>query len=211
MTDVIHRHRAGVALLACLTTAASLTACGPGSPEAGQPNTAPPWKSISASTSASASPPGSASPPASAGPTTAPQRPNTAVGLSLSAGESFVRYYVNLMNYASTTGDIAPLMSVTATNCKQCKGFADYVAKVNAANGGLSGDYFERVDDVPDLFRGDGGRLGGYAAVTIGAYTSKDSPSAKPATSTVQKYKREFTLVAQKGSWAMAATALVSQ
>ncbi|MET9314472.1 DUF6318 family protein [Kribbella sp. NPDC003505] len=199
-----HRNRPTIALLACLATATLLTSCTQESPEAGRPNTAP--SSASTSEAATTAPPAS-----STTPTGVPQRPTAAAGLSLTAGEAFVRYYVSLMNYASTTGDIAPLMSVTTTNCKQCKGFADYVAKVNAANGGLTGDYLERVDDVPDLFRGEGGRLGGYAAVTIGAYTSKDSPSAKPVTSTVRKYRREFTLLAQQGSWVMAATSLVSQ
>jgi hypothetical protein len=203
---VTPRNRRTLNFLTCLATGTLLAACGQGSPEAGHPNTAPPSASTSETTPATTTPPA-----ASTSPTGVPQRPAAAVGLSLSAAEGFVRYYVSLMNYASTTGDTAPLMSATATTCKQCKGFADYVAKVNAANGGLTGDYFERVDDVPDLFRGDGGRLGGYAAVTIGAYTSKDSPSAKPVTSAVTKYKREFTLVPQQGSWAMAATALVSQ
>jgi hypothetical protein len=75
----------------------------------------------------------------------------------------------------------------------------------------LSGDYIERVTDVPDLFRGDSGRLGGYAAVTIGAYTSKDSPSAKPVMSNVRNYKREFTLSPQQGSWVMYEMKLVAR
>lgn len=122
-----------------------------------------------------------------------------------------MRYYVSLMNYASTTGDVAPMMSATTTACKQCKAYANYVAKVNAANGGLTGDYFERVNDVPDLFRGDGGPVGGYALVTIGTYTSKDSPSAKSVANTAQKYKRDFTLLNQRGSWTMAAMSLVAE
>ncbi|WP_420488541.1 DUF6318 family protein [Kribbella solani] len=159
------------------------------------------------------SPTGSATPgsPGSGTPGTAPQRPKTATGLSLSAGEAFVRYYVSLLNYASTTGDSEPMMSAATGECSQCKLYADYVSKVNAANGGLTGDYFERVNDVPDLFRGEGGLLGGHATVTIGAYTSKDSPSAKPVTSMVRKYKREFTLSPQQGSWVMSAMRLVPQ
>ncbi|WP_307863744.1 DUF6318 family protein [Kribbella aluminosa] len=200
-----HRNRPTQALLACLATTTLLAACTNGSPEAGQPNTAPP--STSSATSQATSSPSATS----ATPTGAPQRPKAATGLSLSAAESFVRYYVDLLNYASTTGDVAPMKSATSPACSQCKLYADYVSKVNAANGGLAGDYLERVNDVPDLFRGDGGRVGGYAAVTIGAYTSKDSPSAKPVTSTVRKYKREFTLSAVNGSWTMSAMSLVPQ
>jgi hypothetical protein len=122
-----------------------------------------------------------------------------------------VKYYVSLMNYASTTGDIGPMLAASDAGCRQCKVYSGYVKKVNAANGGLSGDYFERVTDVPDLFRADGGRLGGYAAVTIGAYTSKDSPSAKPVTSTVRKYKREFALLPRQGAWVMYEMELIPQ
>jgi hypothetical protein len=122
-----------------------------------------------------------------------------------------VRYYVELLNYASATGDTQPLLSASDSGCRQCKVYANYVGRVNAANGGLSGDYTERVKDVPDLFRGDSGRLGGYAAVTIGAYTSKDSPTAKPVTSTVRSYKREFTLSPQGGAWVMYEMELVEQ
>ncbi|WP_337590429.1 DUF6318 family protein [Kribbella soli] len=201
-----HRNGRPGALLACLVTITLLTSCGQEGPEAGSPNAAPP----SVSTSRNAPQTTSLPTPST---TTADvlQRPSAAVGLSLSAGGAFVRYYVSLMNYASKTGDVAPMMSVTATICKQCKAYANYVAKVNAANGGLTGEYFERVNDVPDLFRGEGGRVGGYALVTIGAYTSKDTPSAKPVTSTAQKYKREFTLIDQQGSWTMAAMSLVAQ
>lgn len=198
-----HRNRPTKTILACLATTTLLTACTQGSPEAGHPNTAAPSTSTSPTTTSSSAP------ASSVAPTSAPQRPQSATGLTLSAAESFVRYYVSLLNYASTTGDVGPMTAATAPSCHQCKLYSDYVTKVNAANGGLTGDYFERVDDVPDLFRGDGGRVGGYAAVTIGAYTSKDSPSAKPVTSTATKYKRQFTLTAKQGSWVMAAMQLV--
>jgi hypothetical protein len=107
-----------------------------------------------------------------------------------------------LLNYASTTGDVKPLLAASDSGCRNCKSYATYVGRVNAANGGLSGDYVERVKDIPDLFRGAGGRVGGYAMVTIGGYTSKE-PGAKPVTSTVLSYKREFALSPQRGNWVM--------
>lgn len=198
-----HRNRPTFALLACLAATTFLTACTTASPEAGRPNTAAP-------TTEATSAPASASSAPSASPSGPPQRPKAATGLSLSAGEAFVRYYVGLMNYASTTGDVTPMRSASDAGCHLCNAYSDYVHKVNAANGGLKGDYFERVTDVPDLFRGDSGRLGGYAAVTIGSYTSNDA-SGKPVTSEVRKYKREFTLSPSHGAWVMYEMKLVPQ
>ncbi|MFI5712791.1 DUF6318 family protein [Kribbella sp. NPDC051620] len=203
------RNRQATALtLACLC-AAILTSCNNKSPEAGQPNTAPPG---SGPTSSATSTPTAGNPTQiTSTPSAAPERPKAAEGLTLPAAEAFVRHYVELMNYASATGDTPPLLSASDSGCRQCRIYADYVKKVNAANGGLSGDFSERVDDIPDLFRGENGRLGGYAKVTVGAYTSKDSPTAKPVTSTVRKYKREFTLAPQQGAWVMYEMDLVPQ
>jgi hypothetical protein len=122
-----------------------------------------------------------------------------------------VHYYVDLLNYASTTGDTEPLLTASDSGCRQCRAYADYVKRVNAANGGLSGDYFERVKDVPELFKGESGRLGGSAQVTIGGYTSKESPTAKPVTSTSESYKREFALAPRQGAWVMYEMKLVEQ
>ena len=184
---------------ACLLGA--LTACTTPSPNAGHPETTPP--STPATTPTASTPPTPATAP--------PTRPAAGTGLTLAAADSFVRYYVDLLNYASKTGDTQPLLSASESGCRQCKVYADYVTRVNAANGGLSGDYFERVKDIPELFRGDGGRVGGSALVTIGGYTSKESPSAKPVTSAAQSYKREFTLAPQQNEWVMYEMKLVRQ
>lgn len=45
----------------------------------------------------------------------------------------------------------------------------------------------------------------------IGAYTSRDSPTAKPVTSTERSYKREFTLASRNGVWVMYEMELVAQ
>lgn len=198
--------RAAAQTLAYLCATAALAACSPDSLEAGNPNTAPPISSSSAPQTQ----PGSAT-SASSAPSTPPERPEPAVGLTLAAADAFVRYYIQLLNYTSATGDTQPLLSASDDGCRQCKVYADYVRRVNAANGGLSGDYLERITDIPDLFRGKSGRLGGYASVTIGGYTTKESPSAKPVTSTAQSYKREFTLSPQQKMWVMYEMKLVEQ
>ncbi|WP_371406973.1 DUF6318 family protein [Kribbella sp. NBC_00662] len=130
-------------------------------------------------------------------------RPAAANGLSLAAAEAFIRHYIDLMNYASQTGDGAPLLAASDAGCVGCKQYADFAKKVNGSNGGLSGDYLERVTEVSELIRGTAGRLRGSAAVTVGVYTTQTSPSAKPATSKAAKYTEQVALSPSKGNWVM--------
>jgi hypothetical protein len=197
---VTHHNGPTTTLLACLSTTALLASCSQGSPKAGQPNTAPPTASTSGSPQSS----GSTTAAASSTPAAPPSRPTAAAGLSLAAGEAFVRYYVDLMNYASQTGDGAPLLAESEAGCEGCKHYADFAAKLNAANGGLSGDYFERVAEVTGLTRGsNSNRLFGSAATTIGSYTTKNSPTAKPVTSKPRSYTEKVALFPSNGNWVM--------
>jgi hypothetical protein len=196
---VTHRNRPAKALLACLATTTLLTACTKGSPEAGHPNTSPPPTSTPPASTSTGTP----TQPSSAATTAPPTRPAAAKGLTLAAADQFVRYYSNLLNYASATGDTAPMLSVSEKGCENCKSYANFVAKANAANGLLQGDYLEKITDVPELYRGESGRIGGSAMVAIGAYTSRESKNASPINLKAAKYKREFALSPQGGSWIM--------
>jgi hypothetical protein len=206
VTLVTTRNRPTALLSACLGTLL-LTACTSGSPEAGHPNTAPP---STPTTPTSGPGTATASKPTSA-PSGPPERPATAQGLSLAAAEQFVRYYSDLMNYASDTGDTTPLLSASEAGCENCKVYADFVKKSNAANGLLTGDYREHLTEVSELVRGQGGRLGGSASVSVGAYVSRETATASPVTSKATKYTREFALSPQSGSWVMYEMKLVKQ
>ena len=177
--------------LACLATLA-LPACSPGSPDAGQPDT-----------SATSSAPSASSTPSTAAPTGPPERPSAATGLTLASAEAFVRYYSDLKNYASDTGDSTALLSASEAGCENCKAYADFVKKSNAANGLLTGDYHERLKEVSELVRGQNGRLGGSAIVSVGQYVSRQTPTATPFTSKPKTYTRELALSPQSGSWVM--------
>lgn len=108
------------------------------------------------------------------------------------------------MNYASQTGDGAPLLAESEAGCEGCQQYADIARKINAADGGLSGDYFERVTKVTGLTRGRGSnRLFGSAAVTIGSYTTKDSPTAEPVTTKPRRYTEKVALSPSNGNWVM--------
>ncbi|WP_350278965.1 DUF6318 family protein [Kribbella sp. HUAS MG21] len=194
-----HRNRPTITLLACLTTAASLTACGPASPEAGQPNTAPP--SASSSSSPATTPGAPASSPASTG--GPPARPAAAHGLTLAAAEAFYRYYIDLKNYAAATGDTAALLAASETGCEGCSDYASYVAKVNVANGGISGDYRERIKEITQLNRGSTGRVGGSAVIAVGNFTTKNSPTSSPIISKPAEYTDTIALSAKGQDWVM--------
>lgn len=188
------RNKLTATITASLLTTA-LAACSNSSPEAGRPDaTAPP--------TASSTPPATSSTP-TASPTAAPERPSSANGLTLAAAEEFVQYYSSLLNYASDTGDAVPLLGESDAGCENCKAYADFVKKSNAANGLLKGDYREKVDDVAELVRGATGRLGGSATVQVGQYVSRQTPSATPFTSKPAKYRREFALSAREQRWVM--------
>lgn len=198
-------------LLACLAAAALLTACGQGSPEAGRPNTAPPTQSSEPSTTSSSdrstSRPHSAATSSSsttAGvPTVEPTRPQPAAGSSLAAGEAFIGYYVDLLNYSYATGDPAPLLAESDKGCIGCKGIADYVRKINVKNGTLEGDYRDHLVDVKEIFRGGSGRLGGSAILKSGTYTERTSPGASPVPQEGSTGTMEFTLSPSGGNWVM--------
>ncbi len=108
------------------------------------------------------------------------------------------------MNYASQTGDGAPLLAESEGGCEGCKQYAEIAAKVNAANGTLSGNYFERVAQVTGLTRGSNSdRLFGSTAVTIGSYTTKNSRTAKPVASKSRSYTEKVALSPSNGNWVM--------
>lgn len=195
-TTVTHRNRpAALLALACLATPL-LTACSSPSPEAGHPDTAPPTP-----TSTTSQP---TSPASTTGPgTTPPARPAAAAGSTLAAGEAFIGYYVDLLNYAYTTGDPEPFLAESDKGCEGCQGLADYVRKINGKNGGLKGDYKNTLLDVKEISRGDAGRLGGSAAIKSGTYEERATPGASPIPQTGRTGSMEFALSSSAGNWLM--------
>lgn len=67
-----------------------------------------------------------------------PRLPDKAVGTSVAAAESFVRHYVDLLNYAMNTGDTREFDRASLPSCDGC---ADYTAMIEKAY--QRGGYFE--------------------------------------------------------------------
>ncbi|MGC4940186.1 DUF6318 family protein [Kribbella sp. DT2] len=179
-----------------LTTA--VAACSNGSPEAGRPDTSPPPSTVD--TTPTPTSPGSGT---NAVPSAPPSRPAPASGSGLAAGEAFIAYYVDLLNYSYATGDPTPFMTASEKGCLGCQGIADYARKVNVKNGGIKGNYKDKLIAVKEIYRGASGRLGGSATIRSGTYEERLTPSASPVQQTSSDGTMEFTLSTSSGDWVM--------
>ncbi|MGC4940188.1 DUF6318 family protein [Kribbella sp. DT2] len=191
------RNRLTAITTGCLL-AAALTACSEGSPEAGRPDTTTP-----PSPSSPEAPPSNTSSPTVGAPSSPPPRPTPAAGSTLAAGEAFIAYYVSLLNYSYATGDPKPFMAESDQGCLGCKALAGYVQKVNARNGGLTGDYGDKLQAVKEIYRGEAGKVGGSATLKSGDFVERANPSASPVTKKSATGMLEFTLAPSGGNWVM--------
>lgn len=195
------RNRPRPLLLACLATTTLLTACTTDSPEAGRPNTNPPTTVPTSASPSTTESSGTTAPSTVA--STPPARPATAVGASLAAGEAFIGYYVDLLNYSYATGAPDAFLSESDKGCVGCQGLADYVRKTNAKNGGLQGDYRDQLVSVKEIYRGKSGRVGGSATIKTGNYQERTTPGASPIPQPAGSGTMEFTLSPSGGNWVM--------
>ncbi|WBQ04606.1 DUF6318 family protein [Kribbella sp. CA-293567] len=198
---MITRNRQTRALISACLCAALLTACNNDSPEAGRPNTAPPSQTATPTQTSAAPSTGSTS--SATSPTSAPTRPPAAVGSSLAAGEAFIAYYIELLNYSYITGDPAPFLSESEKDCIACKGLADYARQTNAKNGGLQGDFKDQLIEVKEIYKDKAGRLGGLASLKTGTYQERATPGAPVTPQAASTGAMDFTLSSSAGNWVM--------
>ncbi|MFC5266796.1 DUF6318 family protein [Kribbella qitaiheensis] len=138
-----------------------------------------------------------------------PTRPAPAAGATLAAGEAFLKYYVDLLNYAYTTGDPEPFLTQSDKDCEGCQGLADYVRKINGKNGGLRGDYKNTLLDLNEISRSEDGHLRGTAAIKSGTYEEVATPGASPLQQAGRTGTMEFALSPSPSSdWIMFEMAL---
>jgi hypothetical protein len=101
-------------LVRWLTTGALLAALVAGCGGESSPTPAPPASQVSSA----GTPTQSAQPTA---PATPPAEPAEVHGSNRAAAASFVRYYIKLINYAGTSGDVAKLRQSSSRHCVSCK------------------------------------------------------------------------------------------
>ena len=84
--------------------------------------------------------------PSSSPAATPPTIPAEAQGTSKKSAKAFVRYYVDAINFATTTGNTRGVRSDTLSRCASCVALLDKIDAVYAAGGRFSGDGWTILD-----------------------------------------------------------------
>ena len=174
-----------VRLLAAVAGAALLAASGCTSE--GAPEPAPlPTESASPSDTASPSP-------------TAPTLPPEAEGTSPAAAKAFARHYVDLVNYASNTGDVARLKEARQARCEVCRGIETGIADIYLGGGRLEGDGWTvtSTEVLPTPGRG----LVAALSLRIASERRYESGDADPTVSKPTKGLLDVHLEPRNGAW----------
>ena len=86
-----------------------------------------PLPSVTASSSSAATP-------------SAPAMPAEAKGTSAASAKAFVRYWIETLNFAGSSGATARLREASTPECAACTGIAEFIDRVYTRGGSISGD-----------------------------------------------------------------------
>lgn len=177
-------------LAAVLTTALLTTACD-------NTTTTPP----ATSPTTAASTPAPSTPPK---PTVAePVLPAAAKGITVSSADAFARFYLQVIDYATATGQVGLLNRSSDKGCISCGQLSKLYGSIYKAGGSVTGDF--RSNNVAI----SGVRLTGTKAAvvtlrsTAGRHIVKHSATAKPTTYTGETATWTLTLANASGQWVM--------
>ena len=152
----------------------------------------------SSATTASATPSETAS--ASGSAAAAPSMPAGARGTSAASAEVFARHYVDLINYASRTGNTRELLAASADKCKSCAAISSLVNGIYSKGGAIRSDGWKvtrltRVSDRPAQ------RPAMNLDVTQSAEIVIADKGAKPKRFKGGRQPMTMYLVTSEGSW----------
>ncbi|MEV7396646.1 DUF6318 family protein [Aeromicrobium sp. NPDC092404] len=114
----------------------------------------------------------------SAAPTSAPPTmPAQAEEDTPEGAAAFVKHYIDVFNYAASTGDVEELSSLSSPNCKGCQRYIKLYRDTYAA-GGYFRDSDWRLSDLQLRRAGDSSTLFGTVTSPPGTYrrTSAETP-----------------------------------
>jgi hypothetical protein len=133
----------------------------------------------------------------------APVMPEAAKANTKAGAIAFVRYYVAVQNYASTSGDTTALKSVASPACESCGTIADLIDKTYRRGGHIEGQGWTVLDARPARINTGQANLEYVdVALRIDAQAIYASPSASPSTFTGNPRRlMTFGLSRGEGGW----------
>jgi len=178
-------HLAGASLAAALALASCTSEASP------VDNLSP------SSTHATTSPPEPSDPPDAV---SEPAVPKQATRLTPAGARAFVDFYVELINYARTTGKAAPLLD-HAAHCQGCSNFADLYKRTYDAGGYFEGAGWSIRTAVPYRYE-----KGSYQVLTVidvapGTYRPSDGEAVENLEKNGLQFR--FVVVPQGDAWSM--------
>lgn len=76
----------------------------------------------------------------------APALPEAATANTKAGAIAFVQHYVEVQNYASSSGDTQPLKTLATKECDSCRGITSVIDRVYRAQGRIEGDGWEIIE-----------------------------------------------------------------
>jgi hypothetical protein len=143
----------------------------------------------------------SPSPSESASPTPKPPAmPAAAEGTSPAAAKAFVLHWVEALNYASATGDTAPVRAISAPACSSCEASFSRITQVYGAGGHITSEgwHVRSMQLVP-------GQPSTHPMVDVGVRLSPqvvvEERGAEPQDFDGGRLPMTFTLTWDSGKW----------
>lgn len=165
---------------------------------------------------ASPSPSAQPTPPASASPNPTPSTPSTnqntppptvpavaTSGLTVTAAEAFVRFYLAAVDHLVATGDGSVVRQWADKGCEACTGLLTTYESTYKNGGSVTGDLGTRITAVEEarLIRDDTAAV--QVKATEGRLLWRKSASDEPTIVPGGPYTLDTTLAAQNGHWVM--------
>ena len=72
--------------------------------------------------------------------------PAEAKGTSQKSAKAFVRYYIDVLNFATATGDTGTALRLSSPNCDSCSGMLDKIQDVYSQGGYFRGEGWTVTD-----------------------------------------------------------------
>lgn len=130
--------------------------------------------------------------------TTPPPLPEAATQETAEGAATFVDHYLDVLNYATVTGDTSPVEELSGTSCEACTQFARTVAQIYDDGGRITGGEWSTDDLVVAQHAGYWTAAG---IVSTAAGTQQDSRNATARAAAETSVHIEFVLERTATDW----------